>query len=100
MLENGLWVDRHATPGHHRQADALAEPHVTHRKRRRLCDCMMLERQGFDPGRMDVAAAADDHVLIASGNVKIARLVDPAEVAGHEPTLRVERLFGCPLVGE
>jgi hypothetical protein len=40
------------------------------------------QRQRLDAGRMDVAAAADDHLLLAPGDAEIACLVDPAEVAG------------------
>jgi hypothetical protein len=52
----------------------------------------------LDAGGIDVAASADNHILFAAGDTQIARLVDPAEVAGHEPPLRIERRLGRLLV--
>ena len=40
------------------------------------------------------------HPLLAAGDMEIACLVDPAEVAGHKPATRVERRFGRLLVVE
>src|SRR6185437_1095525 len=58
----------------------------------------MLHRQRLDAGWIDIVAAADDHVLLTPRDAKIASLVDPAEVAGHEPTMLVERVFGRRLI--
>src|SRR3954464_12012699 len=49
---------------------------------------------------MDVAAAADDHILLAAGDAQIARLVDPPEIASHKPAGGVERGLGSRLVVE
>src|SRR5215471_11905414 len=100
MFENRVQVDLHIAARHHGQADALAEPRIGDRKRRRLLDTLVPQRQRLDAGRMDIAAAAYDHILLAAGDTEIACLVDPAEVASHEPALHVERRFGRLLVVE
>ena len=43
---------------------------------------------------MDVVAAADDEVLLASDDLQVAALVEAAEVAAHEPAAGVERVLG------
>src|SRR5205823_4986227 len=50
--------------------------------------------------RINVAAAADDHILLAAGDPQIARLVDLSEIAGHKPSCGVERGLGSRLVVE
>ena len=55
------------------------------------------------PGKYSVTTAMSSQVVkfeLAAGDTKIACLVDPAEVPGHEPALRVKRLFGRLLVVE
>jgi hypothetical protein len=52
----------------------------------------------LDAGGIDVAVSADNHILFAAGDTQIARLVDPAEVAGHEPPLLIEGRLGRLLV--
>ena len=47
----------------------------------------MTHRQRLDARRIDVAAAADDHVLLTPGDAQVAVVVEPAEIAGHEPAL-------------
>ena len=100
VFENRLRVDPHVATRHHSQADALAEPRIANRKCRRLLDRIVPQRQRLDAGRMDVATATYDHILLAAGDMEIACLVDPAEVAGHKPALRVERRFGRLLIVE
>src|SRR5215813_14881723 len=100
MFEKRPWVDLHVTPCHYCQADAFAEPSIANRKCRRLLDRSVPLRQRFDACRMDIAATADDHVLLAAGDTEIARLVDPAKIAGHKPALRVERRLSRLLVVE
>src|SRR6201997_5673395 len=100
MFENRLRVDLRVTPRHYGQADAFAEPRIANRKCRRLLDRIVPQRQRLDRRWMDVATATYDHILLAAGDVEIACLVDPAEIAGHKPALRVERLFGRLLVVE
>src|SRR5262245_10162558 len=65
-----------------------------------LLDRSVPLRQRFDVCRMDIAATADDQVLLAAGDMEIARLVDPAEIAGHKPSLRVKRRLSRLLVVE
>jgi hypothetical protein len=83
-------VDLHVTTRHYGQADAFAQPRIGNRKCRRLLDRVVPQRQRLHAGRMDVAAAAYDHILLAAGDTEIACFVDPAEIAGHVPALRVE----------
>src|SRR5436853_141187 len=49
------------------------------------------ERFALDLGRVDVDAAADDHVLLAAGDGEEAVGVLAGEVAGVEPAVGVER---------
>src|SRR5262249_61723275 len=56
--------------------------------------------QRLDPRRIDIVAAANDHVLLAPGDAQIAVLVDPAEIAGHEPAVAIERFFRRLLIVE
>src|SRR6516165_11233240 len=100
MFEKRLGVDLNATARHHGQADAFAEPRIANRKCRGLLDRIVPQRQRLDTGRMDIAAAADDHILLAAGDTEIARLVHPAEIAGHEPALCVERRLSRLLIVE
>ena len=64
MFENRPRFESHAVPRHDREADALAEPCIANRECRRLFDRIMPQRERLDGGRMDVAAAADDHILL------------------------------------
>ena len=51
----------------------------------------------LDLARVDVLAAADDHVLDAAGDAHVAVLVHGAQVAGMQPAVRADgagRLFG------
>jgi hypothetical protein len=48
----------------------------------------MPQRDRLDGGRMDVAAGADDYILLTARDVQVARLVDPAEVASSWPVQR------------
>src|SRR4029077_1173514 len=54
----------------------------------------------LDARRVDVATAADDHILQTPGDTQVAGVVHPAEVAGHEPAVRVERGLSRRLVVE
>src|SRR5215208_7739748 len=60
----------------------------------------MAQRQLLDPRGIDLAATAVDHILLAAGNAQIAGIVEPAEIAGHEPAGGVERRLGRKLVVE
>src|SRR6516162_4514916 len=100
MFENGSCVYRYAITGHHGQADAFAEPRIANWKCGRLLYRSVAQCQRLDTGGMNVAAAADDNILLAAGDPEITCLVDPAEIAGHEPALRVECCFRRLLVVE
>ena len=52
----------------------------------------MLVEHLLDLARVDVVAAADDHVLLAVDDEVVAVGIDAADVAGVEPTVRVDRL--------
>ena len=100
MFENCLRVDLHASPRHHGQADAFAEPRIANSKCRRLFDRAVAQSERLDSSRVDVAAAADDHVLLPPGDTQIACLIDPAKIARHKPALRIECRLGSVLVVE
>src|SRR6516164_4196136 len=100
MLEYGLGVERLALAGHHGEADALAEPRIGDREGRRLLDSVMAQRQRLDARRINVPPATDDHILLAADDAQITVVVKPAEIAGHEPALRVKRRFRCRLIVE
>src|SRR5580693_5161909 len=69
MFENRPRFESHAVPRHDREADALAEPCIANRECRRLFDRIMPQRERLDGGRMNVAAAADDHILLTAGGL-------------------------------
>ena len=49
---------------------------------------------------MDVVAAADDQVFLASDDLQVAVFVEASEIAAHEPAASVERVLGGELVVE
>src|SRR5690349_13894937 len=73
----GLQHDR----GHH----ALAPAGIRHADHGRLADLRQLVDDALDLGRRDVLAAADDHVLLAVGQVQETVVVEMADVARAEP---------------
>ena len=58
---------------------------------RRLAHAGMLVEHLLDLARVDVVAAADDHVLLAVDDVEVAVVVDAPDVAGAEPAVGVDR---------
>ncbi len=74
---------------HHHGAGPLAEPRVGIGDDRHLGDGRMAVEQRLDLDDGDVLAAADDDVLGPAGDAHIARLVEPGEIAGIEPPLRI-----------
>jgi hypothetical protein len=58
----------------------------------------MAVEEFLDLARIDVLAAADDHVLDPADDVAIAFGVDGREVAGVHPAVGVDRLGGLLLV--
>src|ERR1700722_3828640 len=100
MFEDFVRIWCRVADRHDGEADPLAEASVGYRKRRRLFYQAMPQRSRFDRRWMDVAAAANDYVLLAPGDAQIAGLVELPEIAGHEPPCGVERRFGRRLVVE
>ena len=82
----------------HDGADLLAESLVGHADDRGLGHVGVLVERGFDLGRVDVLAAADDDVLQPVDDVEVAVGVEAAEVAGVEPAVgeRLGRLASRP----
>src|SRR4051812_30956827 len=67
--------------------DLLAETIVRDADDRGLGDVGVLVERGFDLGRVDVLATADDDVLDAVDDEQVAVLVDAADVARVEPAV-------------
>src|SRR5882757_9955611 len=59
----------------------------------RLNDVLVRIEHGLDFRRIDVETRADDHFLGAADDIK-AIAVEPREVAGIEPALRIDRFGG------
>ena len=60
-----------------------------------LLDLRVLHEHRLDVAGVDVVAAPDDHVLLATDDIQVAVLVEAGEVAGVEPTVapRLGRRF-------
>src|SRR5689334_21321330 len=82
------------------KTDFLAKPCIGDRKCRGTLDFGMASGQGLDPCWINIVTAANDDVLLPPGYSQIAVSIDPAEVAGHEPTAGIERIFGRLLIVE
>src|SRR4051812_47432316 len=70
---------------HDGRRDLLAHRLVGHADHRRLGDRRVLVQDLLDLARIDVVAAADDHVLLAVDDEEVAILVELRHVAGVEP---------------
>src|SRR5829696_7900146 len=79
---------------HDRRADLLAHLLVGHRHDRGLGDGGVLVEHLLDLARVDVVAAADDHVLLAVDDEEVAVLVDLRHVPGAEPAVAHDLLGG------
>src|SRR6185295_19422820 len=75
-LEQALGGQRRAVPDDDPRGDVLAEHGMGHAGHRGLAHVGVLEEHGFDVRRVDVVAAADDHVLLAPADVEEAVLVE------------------------
>src|SRR5207249_7770617 len=75
-------------PGRHESHRDLAVDLVAHAERTGVGDVRMLEQAIRDLERGDVDPALDDDVLLAAGDVDVAFLVAPREIAIAEPILR------------
>src|SRR5215472_8586925 len=100
MFEHILGLYRLAGSRHHDETNALSETWVGHRYCRSALHRVMPCRQRLNFCWIDIVAAAYNNILLAAGNAQIALLIDPAEIAGHEPAVAVERFFGRLLIIE
>ena len=73
-------------------ADFLAEARVGHAEDLHRLHLRVAEQELLDLARIDVLAAADQHVLHAADDVAVALGVDRREVAAVHPAGRVDRL--------
>src|SRR3712207_5380400 len=73
-------------------------PYTTLFRSGRLLHRGVLVEDLLDLARVDVVAAADDHLLLAVDDEEVAVLVDLAHVARPEPAVVVEDLFGGVLL--
>src|ERR1700722_1303436 len=73
----------------------LAVAVVGHADHLHVLDFRMAVEKLLDLARIDVLAAADDHVLDAPDDVAIAFRVDGGEVAGVHPARRIDGLAGA-----
>ena len=79
-------------------ADRLAEARVGHANHLHVQHLRMPVEELLDLARIDVLAAADDHVLEAADDVDVALLVHRREVAGVHPAGLVDGLLRLGLV--
>src|SRR3954454_14535718 len=83
---------------HDRGADLLAHLLVGHRDHGGLGHGGVLVEDLLDLARIDVVAAADDHVLLAVDDEEVAVLVDAGHVARVEPAVVQDLLRGVVAV--
>src|SRR3954464_12781826 len=83
---------------HHRGADLLPHLLVGHRDHGGLGHGGVLVEDLLDLARVDVVAAADDHVLLAVDDEEVAVLVDAGHVARVEPAVAQDLLRGVVAV--
>jgi hypothetical protein len=79
----------HDNSGHH-----LAPGGIGQAEHGGLADARMGEQHLLDLGGVDVLPTADDHVLQSPGDRQVAATVEGADVAGAQPTFRVDG-FPC-----
>ncbi len=91
-----LFVAGLARGQHDPGAELLPHQRVGDAHHLHVGDLGMAVEEFLDLARIDVLAAADDHVLDPPDDVAVALLVDGADVAGVHPAVGVDRL-GRPL---
>ena len=100
MFQDLVGCQRRALARDDGEADAFAEAAV----RDRECGCLehagVLQRHALDAPGVDVVAAADDEVLLASHDLQVAVGVEASQITAHEPAAGVERILGRDLVVE
>src|SRR6516225_4696824 len=95
---NFLFARAHARAQLDPGANLLAIAIVGDTDHLHVLDLRMAVEKFLDLARIDVFAAADDHVLDAADDVAIALGVDSGEVAGMHPARRIDRLAGARFV--
>src|SRR6516164_11344339 len=100
VAEELLRFDTSTIPQDHGETNLFAEPLVGDREGGTAGDRGVAHRHILDPRRMNVVATPDDQVLLAADDIEAALVVEPAEIAAHEPSRSVERLLGRLLVVE
>src|SRR5450830_1095017 len=100
MREHFLHAGSRRGLGDDRQADPLAQALIGNREANRLGYARMAVGQILDARRVDIVAAANDQILHAADHLQVAALVEAAEIAAHEPSVRVERRLSRALVVE
>src|SRR6185437_9832593 len=93
LAEGGDLLGAGALPGleHDPGADLLAEARIGHAEDLRRLDLGMAEEEILDLARIDVLAAADQHVLDPPDDVAIALGVDGGKIAAMHPPDLVDR---------
>src|ERR1700738_2587744 len=82
----------------HRKTDLLAQTLVCHPEGSSSADLRVTVRKLFDPGRMNVVAAADDEILLATDDSQIASVILLPEITAQEPAGGVEGAFRHQLI--
>ena len=77
---------------HDERADLLAEALIGHAEDLGGLNLRMADQKFLDLARVDVFAAADEHVLEAADDAAIALLVDGREIARMHPARGIDRL--------
>src|SRR3954454_9448286 len=95
---DGVRVGLRAVLEDDRRRDLLAHLLVRHADDRGLRDRGVLVEDLLDLARVDVVAAADDHVLLAVDDEEVAVLVDLGHVARVEPAVAHDLLRGVVAV--
>ena len=72
------------------EADPFAQSLVGNRKRGRFGNAGVAMRQILDAGRVNVVAATNNQVLLATDDLQTVLRVEDAEVSAHEPARLVE----------
>jgi len=75
---------------HHERPAHLSEDLVRHTHHGRARDLRVASEEILDLGRVDVEAAADEHLALPPAEVEVAGVVEEADVARVHPALGVD----------